>query len=95
MRLELEGFPDPAHRQLRESALCGHRAIAEILELDPKEVTADAHFANDLGVDSLLGLEPLIALEVQYDIRLTEDDLRTATSLRTAQELITRKLETA
>jgi acyl carrier protein len=66
--------------------------IAEILELDPEELTDDAHFADDLGVDSLMGLELQIELEAQYNIRLTEEEMRSATSLRTAQELLSKRI---
>ncbi|GHC40230.1 acyl carrier protein [Streptomyces cinnamoneus] len=66
-------------------------AIAEVLELDPAEVTDDAHFVRDLGGDSLLALEMQIVLETQYGVRLTEDDLGEATSLRGMYELVLKK----
>lgn len=65
--------------------------IAEVLELDPEEVTDDARFVEDLGVDSLLALEMQIALEEQYGVQLTEADLGEATSLRATYDLVTRK----
>ncbi|MEU1819309.1 phosphopantetheine-binding protein [Streptomyces roseifaciens] len=66
--------------------------IAETLELDPEEVTDDAHFVKDLGADSLLALEMQISLEEQYGVHLTEADLRAATTLRAAQSLLRGKL---
>ncbi|MFI1366363.1 acyl carrier protein [Streptomyces griseochromogenes] len=66
--------------------------IAEVLELDLDELTDDARFVEDLGVDSLIGLELQITLEVRYGVSLTEDDLRRATSLRTAHALLTAML---
>ncbi|MFI9237451.1 acyl carrier protein [Streptomyces sp. NPDC053079] len=65
--------------------------IAETLELDPEEVTDDAHFVNDLGADSLLALEMQIALEEQYGVHVTEEDLRAATTLRAAHTMLTEK----
>ncbi|GAA0419190.1 acyl carrier protein [Streptomyces luteireticuli] len=65
--------------------------IAEVLELDPEEVTDDARYVEDLGVDSLLALEMQIALEEQYGVQLTEADLGEATSLRATYDLVMRK----
>ncbi|MBH1934182.1 acyl carrier protein [Streptomyces sp. AV19] len=65
--------------------------IAELLELDPEEVTDDARFVQDLGVDSLLALEMQIVLEERYGVQLTETDLAEATSLRATYDLVTRK----
>ncbi|GHI09768.1 hypothetical protein AQI88_16365 [Streptomyces cellostaticus] len=63
--------------------------IADVLELSLDELTDDARFVEDLGVDSLIGLELQITLEVQYGVRLTEADLRRATSLHSAHRLLT------
>ncbi|MCD9140967.1 acyl carrier protein [Streptomyces albireticuli] len=65
--------------------------IAETLELEPAEVTDDAHFVRDLGADSLLALEMQVVLEEQYDVRLTEDDLRAASTLLAAHALLVAK----
>ncbi|WP_107082079.1 acyl carrier protein [Streptomyces caatingaensis] len=69
--------------------------IAEVLELDTEEVTDDARFVQDLGVDSLLALEMQIALEEQYGVHLTEADLGEATTLRATYDLVTRKVAAA
>lgn len=49
--------------------------IAEIIEKDPNEITMDAKFFEDLGVDSMMALEILVAIERKYKIKIPEDKL--------------------
>ncbi|MBU1125025.1 MAG: acyl carrier protein [Candidatus Omnitrophica bacterium] len=69
--------------------------IAEIIEKDPAEITLDAKFYEDLGVDSMMALEILTALEKKYRITIPEEKLPQITTLREtvaiAQEFLGRK----
>ncbi|MET9381767.1 phosphopantetheine-binding protein [Streptomyces sp. NPDC002928] len=65
--------------------------IAEILDLDVAEVTDDAEYVKDLGLDSLLALEMQLALEERYGVSITEEELRGAKSPRMTHELLTAK----
>jgi acyl carrier protein len=46
--------------------------VAAVAELDPAEVTDDASFYDDLGVDSLQKLEILVRIERGFGVRLTD-----------------------
>ncbi len=49
--------------------------IAEIGEIDEVEtITDEAHFINDLGLDSMMLLEVLSTLERQYKISIPEEE---------------------
>ncbi|MFB8237917.1 acyl carrier protein [Kitasatospora purpeofusca] len=68
------------------------RTIAHVLDVDVEELTDDAAFVADLGIDSLLALEVVVVLEKKYGLRLEERDFPLITSLRTAHELLRGKL---
>ena len=55
--------------------------VAEIIEKDPKEITKDAEFVKDLGVDSMMALELLASLEKKYRIVIPEESLMKFKSL--------------
>ena len=55
--------------------------VAEIIEKDPKEITKDAEFVKDLGVDSMMALELLASLEKKYRIIIPEESLMKFKSL--------------
>ena len=56
--------------------------IAEIIEKEPAEVTLDARFFEDLGVDSMMALEILAAMEKKYKIAIAEEKMAQLTTLR-------------
>ncbi len=55
--------------------------IAEIIEKKPEEVTPDAKFFEDLGVDSMMALEIMAAIEKKYKIAIPEEKLSQLTTL--------------
>lgn len=55
--------------------------IAEIIEKDPAEITPEAKFFEDLGVDSMMALEILAAIEKKYKISIPEEKLAQLTTL--------------
>jgi len=61
--------------------------IAEIIEMDPKEINPDAHLVEDLGMDSMMALEILAAIEKRFRIKIPEEDLPKITSVARAIEL--------
>lgn len=56
--------------------------IAEIVEKDPQEITPDAKFFEDLGMDSMMALEILAAIEKKYKISIPEEKLMQLTTLK-------------
>ncbi|GAA0897183.1 acyl carrier protein [Virgisporangium ochraceum] len=66
--------------------------VAEVLDLEPDDVTDDASFIDDLGVDSLMALEIVVVLEKRFGVRFAETELRQVTSLDQAYDLVAAKL---
>ncbi|WP_141206141.1 acyl carrier protein [Streptomyces griseorubiginosus] len=66
--------------------------VAEILDLDAAEVTDEAHFVDDLDVDSLMALEITVRLEREYAVKMAESELVAITSLQGTYELLDSKL---
>jgi len=56
--------------------------IAEIIEKEPGEISSDAKFFGDLGVDSMMALEIMAAIEKKYKIAIPEEKLTQLTTLR-------------
>ena len=50
------------------------RALAEILELDVAEITADASLHTDLGLDSLALIETLVVIEETHAVVMPQPD---------------------
>ena len=66
--------------------------VAEVIDLEPDDVTDDASFIDDLGVDSLMALEIVVVLEKQFGVRFAETELSQVTSLGQAYDLVAAKL---
>lgn len=64
------------------------KLVAEILEVEPHEVNAEAHFVKDLGMDSMMALEILAGIEKKYRIVIPEDTLPKFTSLNKTAEIV-------
>ncbi|MFA4990206.1 MAG: acyl carrier protein [Candidatus Omnitrophota bacterium] len=56
--------------------------IAEIVEKDPAQVTLDAKFFEELGMDSMMALEIMAGMEKKYKITIPEEKLTKLTTLR-------------
>jgi len=69
--------------------------VAEILEIKPEDITPDAHFVKDLGMDSMMALEILASVEKKYRITIPEEALPKFTDLKTTagivQSILTKK----
>ncbi|MFL6129648.1 MAG: phosphopantetheine-binding protein [Mycobacteriales bacterium] len=68
------------------------RTVAQILDVDPADVTDEARFVEDLGGSSLLALEVLVALEMKYGVTFTRAEAASLTSLPRTRELLAAKL---
>lgn len=66
--------------------------VAQILDIEPADLADDAHFMEDLSVDSLMALEVVVVLEKKYTVKFTESELRSVVSLRQAHDLLVQKL---
>lgn len=61
------------------------RILSEQLDLNPDDVTADANFREDLGVDSLDLFELLLQLEEEYGFEIPAEEME---KLNTVQDII-------
>nr|WP_246507033.1 acyl carrier protein [Actinocrinis puniceicyclus] len=66
--------------------------VADVLDLNVSDLTDDAHFVADLGMDSLKALEVMVALEKKYEIKITEDEVRDMTNFGDVRELVAAKI---
>jgi acyl carrier protein len=66
--------------------------VAEVLDVDASEVTDDAHFTDDLEVDSLMALEITVRLEQAYEVSLQESEFASITTLQSTYDLLAAKL---
>lgn len=55
---------------------------------DPTKITSTAHFANDLGLDSLDTVEVVMAIEEEFSIEIPDKDADTIHSIDKAVEYI-------
>ena len=63
-------------------------AIAEVLSVDPDEVTEETTFMEDLGADSLDIFEIVAAIEEQFDIEIPQEEAEKIVTVGDAVEQI-------
>ncbi len=47
--------------------------IAEVLNIDPQEITLNSTFVDDLGADSLDIFQIIMSIEEEFDIEIPQD----------------------
>ncbi len=62
--------------------------IAEVLNVDPDEITPETTFTDDLGADSLDAYQIVMGIEDAFDIHVEEDAAEQITTVGQAVELI-------
>ncbi|ADI09876.1 MULTISPECIES: acyl carrier protein [Streptomyces] len=67
--------------------------VADVLDVEEEEVTDDADFVAELGVDSLMALEVMVVLEKKYSVKLQEQEMKEITCLSNVYDLLASKLE--
>jgi acyl carrier protein len=65
---------------------------AEVLSVDPGQVTETARFKEDLDADSLDLVELVMGLEERFDIEVPEEDLDGVTTVGQAVDLVLAKV---
>ena len=76
--------PDHVRREIR-------RIVATLTELDESVITGTAHFADDLGIDSMLAMEIIFQVGQRFAIEIYEDEFVSVENLDQAVALIQEK----
>ena len=64
------------------------KIIAEVLNVDPDEVTTQTTFKDDLGADSLDVFQIIMGIEEEFDIEISNEDAENIVTVRDAVEQI-------
>ena len=64
------------------------KIIADVLNVDPNEITVDSTFMDDLGADSLDIFEIIAAIEEQFDIEIPQEEAEKIVTVGDAVEQI-------
>ncbi len=62
--------------------------IAEVLSVDPNEITMDTTFMDDLGADSLDVYQIIMGIEDAFDIEIPAESAENITTVEQAVEMI-------
>lgn len=62
--------------------------IAEVLNVDPEEITMETTFVDDLGADSLDVFQIIMGIEEEFDIEIPPEKAEKITNVEEAVELI-------
>ena len=62
--------------------------IAEVLNVDPEEITMDTTFVDDLGADSLDVFHIIMGIEEEFDIEISNEDAEKIVTVGDAVEQI-------
>ena len=62
--------------------------IAEVLNIDPEEITMETTFVDDLGADSLDIFQIIMGIEEEFDIEIDNDDAEKIVTVGDAVEQI-------
>ena len=62
--------------------------IAEVLNIDPQEITMDTTFVDDLGADSLDVFQIIMGIEEEFDIEIPNEAAESIVTVADAVEHI-------
>ena len=60
------------------------KVIADVLNVDPEEITMESTFVDDLGADSLDVFQIIMGLEEEFDIEIPAEDAEKITTVEEA-----------
>ena len=64
------------------------KIIAEVLNVDPDEITMETTFQDDLGADSLDLYQIIMGIEEEFDIEIPAESAEQVTTVEEAVEMI-------
>ena len=67
--------------------------IAEVLNIDPEEITMNTTFVDDLGADSLDVFQIIMGLEEEFDIEIDNEEAEKIKTVQDAADQIRKVVE--
>ena len=64
------------------------KVIAEVLNVDPEEISMETTFLDDLGADSLDVFQIIMGIEEEFDIEIPAEKAEKISTVEEAVELI-------
>ena len=64
------------------------KIIAEVLNVDPDEITMETTFQDDLGADSLDVYQIIMGIDEEFDIEIPADTAEHVTTVEDAVDMI-------
>ena len=64
------------------------KVIADVLNVDPEEITMETTFMDDLGADSLDLYQIVMGIEEEFDIEIPAEEAEKITTVEEAVNLI-------
>lgn len=64
------------------------KVIAEVLNVDPEEISMESTFTDDLGADSLDVFQIIMGIEEEFDIEIPAEKAENITTVEEAVEMI-------
>ena len=64
------------------------KIIAEVLNVEPDEITMETTFQDDLGADSLDVYQIIMGIEEEFDIEIPAESAEQVTTVEEAVEMI-------
>lgn len=64
------------------------KVIAEVLNVDPEEISLDSTFIDDLGADSLDVFQIIMGIEEEFDIEIPAEKAEKISTVEEAVEMI-------
>ena len=64
------------------------KVIADVLNVDPEEITMDTTFVDDLGADSLDVFQIIMGIEEEFDIEIPAEKAEKISTVEEAVEMI-------
>lgn len=64
------------------------QVIADVLNVDPEEITMETTFVDDLGADSLDVFQIIMGIEEEFDIEIPAESAEKITTVEEAVNLI-------
>ena len=65
-----------------------NKIIAEVLNVDPEEITPESTFMDDLGADSLDVYQIIMGIEEEFDIEVAPEKAEKITTVEEAVDMI-------